>query len=61
MDHMRLKFRTENLQQEQTMSVLPKAIRSSIAQHLFLRTVENVYLFEGSSYDFMLQLVQRLS
>ncbi|KAH7425341.1 hypothetical protein KP509_11G050100 [Ceratopteris richardii] len=57
MDHMRLKFQTENLQQEESMSVLPKAIRSSVAQHLFRETVEKAYLFEGTSYDFMLQLV----
>ena len=57
MDHMRLKFRTENLQQEEIMSILPKAIRCSVAQHLFLQTVEKVYLFQGTSYDFLLQLV----
>ena len=57
MDHMRLKFRTENLQQDEVLSVLPKAIRSSVAQHLFLQIVEKVYLFKGTSYDFMLQLV----
>ncbi|MCO5613128.1 hypothetical protein L7F22_067403 [Adiantum nelumboides] len=60
MDHMRLKFRTENLQQEETMSVLPKAIRSSVAQHLFRDTVDKAYLFRGTSYDFMLQLVTEM-
>eukprot|EP00250_Pteridium_aquilinum_P005669 c15728_g2_i1 orf=1-687(-) len=60
MDHMRLKYRTENLHQEETMAILPKAIRSSVSQHLFLETVEKVYLFQGTSYDFMLQLVTEM-
>lgn len=60
LDHMRLKYRTENFQQEETMTVLPKAIRSSVSQHLFLTTVEKVYLFQGCSYDFMLQLVTEM-
>ncbi|KAI5072260.1 hypothetical protein GOP47_0012946 [Adiantum capillus-veneris] len=60
LDHMRLKYRTDNFQQEETMAVLPKAIRSSVSQHLFLATIEKVYLFEGCSYDFMLQLVTEM-
>lgn len=60
MDHMRLKYRTENLQQEETMAILPKAIRSNVSQHLFLSTVEKVYLFQSTSYDFMLQLVTEM-
>lgn len=60
MDHMRLKFKTENLQQEETMAILPKAIRSNISQFLFQSTVEKVYLFQGTSYDFLLQLVTEM-
>ncbi|KAH7440648.1 hypothetical protein KP509_03G003800 [Ceratopteris richardii] len=60
MDHIRLRYRTENLHQEETLSILPKAIRSSVAQHLFLPRVEKVYLFQGCSYDFMLQLVTEM-
>jgi hypothetical protein len=56
--HMQLKFKTDSLQQQGTMAALPKAIRSSIAQHLFLETVEKVYLFQGTSYNFLTQLVR---
>ncbi|KAH7420816.1 hypothetical protein KP509_13G024300 [Ceratopteris richardii] len=60
LDHIRLQYRTENLHQEETLALLPKAIRSSLAQHLFLPRVEKVYLFQGCSYDFMLQLVTEM-
>lgn len=56
--HMQLKFKTDSLQQQGTMAILPKAIRSSLAQHLFLKTVEKVYLFQGTSYNFLTQLVR---
>ncbi len=56
--HMQLKFKTESLQHQGTMASLPKAIRSSIAQHLFLETLEKVYLFQGTSYNFLTQLVR---
>lgn len=55
--HMQLKFKTAELKQEEVLGDLPKAIRSSIAQHLFRRTVENVYLFNGVSDDLIIQLV----
>jgi hypothetical protein len=55
--HMRLKFKTESLHQENVVTNLPKALRAVIAQHLFLPTVEEVYLFKGTSYDFLHQLV----
>ncbi|XP_058074800.1 potassium channel KAT3 [Magnolia sinica] len=57
MAHLQLKFKTVELQQEEVLSDLPKAIRSSIAQHLFQRTVENAYLFKGVSQDLIIQLV----
>lgn len=59
-DHMRLKFRTESLKQEETMCALPKAIRSNISRHLFLHVLESVYLFQGSSLNFLMQLVTEL-
>ncbi|KAK4559209.1 hypothetical protein RGQ29_008453 [Quercus rubra] len=58
--HMQLKFKTAELKQEEVLGDLPKAIRSSIAQHLFRRTVENVYLFNGVSDDLIIQLVSEM-
>lgn len=55
--HMQLKFKTAELKQEAVLENLPKAIRSSVAQHLFRRTAENTYLFKGVSEDFIAQLV----
>lgn len=57
MAHLQLKFKTVELQQDEALSDLPKAIRSSIAQHLFQRTVENAYLFKGVSQDMIIQMV----
>lgn len=56
--HLQLKFKTVELQQEEVLGDLPKAIRSSIAQHLFHRTVEKTYLFKGVSEDLIVQLVR---
>ncbi|PWA95017.1 potassium channel, voltage-dependent, EAG/ELK/ERG [Artemisia annua] len=58
--HMQLKFKTAELQQEEVLEDLPKAIRSSISQHLFRRTVEKTYLFKGISDDLSRQLVTDL-
>ena len=55
--HMQLKFKTAELQQEEVLEDLPKAIRSGIAQHLFIGTVETAYLFKGVSDDLIIQLV----
>ncbi|KAK1259327.1 Potassium channel KAT3 [Acorus gramineus] len=60
MSHLQLKFKTVELQQEEVLADLPKAIRSSIAQHLFQRTVETSYLFRGISEDLIAQLVPEL-
>lgn len=57
MSHLQLKFKTMELQQEEVIADLPKAIRSTIAQHLFQRTVEATYLFRGVSKEFIVQLV----
>ena len=56
--HTQLKFKTVELQQEEVLQDLPKAIRSSIAQHLFRNVVEKAYLFKGVSRDFITQLVK---
>ncbi|CDP18439.1 unnamed protein product [Coffea canephora] len=58
--HVTLKFKTAELQQEEVLEDLPKAIRSSIAQHLFRKTVESAYLFKGVSEDFIVQLVPEM-
>ncbi|XP_071705090.1 potassium channel KAT3-like [Rutidosis leptorrhynchoides] len=55
--HMQLKFKTAELQQQEVLDGLPKAIRSSIAQHLFRKMVEKTYLFKGISEDLSSQLV----
>lgn len=55
---MKLKFKTVELQQEEVLNDLPKAIRSGIAQHLFRNVVENAYLFKGVSEDFIVQMVK---
>ncbi|GER40378.1 zinc finger protein, partial [Striga asiatica] len=58
--HITLKFKTAELQQEEVLQDLPKAIRSSIAQHLFRSIVENSYLFKGVSEDLIVQLVPEM-
>uniref|UniRef100_A0A1D1XE70 Potassium channel n=1 Tax=Anthurium amnicola TaxID=1678845 RepID=A0A1D1XE70_9ARAE len=60
MAHLQLKFKTVELQQEEVLADLPKAIRSSIAQHLFQRTLENAYLFKDVSEDIIIQLVSEM-
>ncbi|KAH9797759.1 Potassium channel KAT2 [Citrus sinensis] len=57
LSHICLKFKTEGLKQQETLVGLPKAIRSSIAHYLFFPIVQNVYLFQGVSHDFLFQLV----
>ncbi|KAK8535258.1 hypothetical protein V6N13_081397 [Hibiscus sabdariffa] len=59
--HVQLKFRTAELQQEEVLKDLPKAIRSSIAQQLFRKTVEMTYLFRGVSEDLVSQLVSEMN
>lgn len=57
LSHMCLKFKTETLKQEETLNGLPKAIRTSIAHHLFFPIVQNVHLFQGVSRNLLFQLV----
>ena len=58
LSHICLKFKTEGLKQQETLNGLPKAIRSSIANYLFLHILQKVYLFEGVSRNFLFQLVK---
>ncbi|KAH0642570.1 hypothetical protein KY290_035305 [Solanum tuberosum] len=58
--HSTLRFKTAELQQEEVVEDLPKAIRSSIARHLFHTTLQNTYLFKGVSEDFLVQLVSEI-
>ncbi|KAH6555122.1 hypothetical protein KP509_1Z280400 [Ceratopteris richardii] len=60
LDHMHLKFKTESLKHDEVIPQLPKAIRCSIAKELFLSTVEEAYLFQGTSYEFLSQLVTEM-
>ncbi|KAL5074245.1 hypothetical protein RYX36_013229 [Vicia faba] len=55
--HTQLKFKTAELQQEEVLQDLPKAIRAGIAQHLFHNVIEKTYLFKGVSGDFICQMV----
>ncbi|KAG2249376.1 hypothetical protein Bca52824_089004 [Brassica carinata] len=57
LSHICLKFKTEGLKQQETLNGLPKAIRSSIANYLFIHILQKVYLFEGVSRNFLFQLV----
>eukprot|EP01018_Ginkgo_biloba_P019913 Gb_34207 [translate_table: standard] len=60
LSYMCLKFRTESLRQQEIIEELPKAIRTSISQYLFLPTVDTVYLFQGVSPDLLLFLVTEM-
>ncbi|KAK4259221.1 hypothetical protein QN277_005574 [Acacia crassicarpa] len=60
LSHLCLRFKTEGLKQQETLNRLPKAIRSSIANHLFFPIVKEVYLFHGVSHDFLFQLASEM-
>lgn len=55
--YMCLRFKAESLNQQQLIEQLPKTICKSIRQHLFLPTVERVYLFKGVSRETLVLLV----
>ncbi|KAL2254333.1 UNVERIFIED_CONTAM: Potassium channel AKT2/3 [Sesamum indicum] len=55
--YMCLRFKAESLNQQQLIEQLPKTICKSIQQHLFLPTVEKVYLFKGVSREILMLLV----
>ncbi|OQU78060.1 hypothetical protein SORBI_3009G147200 [Sorghum bicolor] len=58
--HMCLKFRVENLNQQQLLDELPKPIYKSICEHLFVPVVKDVYLFNGVSREMLLSLVTKM-
>lgn len=60
LSHLCLKFKTEGLKQQETLNGMPKAIRASIAYHLFFSVVQKVYIFQGVSDDFLFQLVTEM-
>ncbi|XVE49090.1 hypothetical protein DITRI_Ditri01bG0054200 [Diplodiscus trichospermus] len=55
--YMCLRFKAESLNQQQLIEQLPKSIYTGICQHLFLPTVEKVYLFNDISREILLHLV----
>ncbi|RRT79038.1 hypothetical protein B296_00018955 [Ensete ventricosum] len=60
LSHICLRFKTEELKQQEILDDLPKAIRSSITEHLFLPIVQNVYLFQGVSSNILFQMVTEM-
>ncbi|XWS54882.1 hypothetical protein CRYUN_Cryun10bG0127700 [Craigia yunnanensis] len=58
--YMCLRFKAESLNQQQLIEQLPKSIYTSICQHLFLPTVDKVYLFNGISREILLHLVAKM-
>ncbi|CAN8325574.1 unnamed protein product [Cochlearia groenlandica] len=58
--YMCLRFKAESLNQQHLIDQLPKSIHKSICQHLFLPSVEKVYLFKGVSREILLLLVSKM-
>ncbi|XP_022749182.1 potassium channel AKT2/3-like [Durio zibethinus] len=58
--YMCLRFKAERLNQQQLIEQLPKSIYTSICQHLFIPTVEKVYLFNGVSREILLHLIAKM-
>ncbi|KAF9603585.1 hypothetical protein IFM89_037084 [Coptis chinensis] len=58
--YMCLRFRAETLNQHQLIEQLPRSICTNICQHLFLPTVEKIYLFKGVSRETLLILVGKM-
>jgi hypothetical protein len=58
LSYLCLRFKTEGLKQQETINCMPKAIRASITHHLFFPIVQNSYLFQRVSPDFLFQLVK---
>lgn len=60
LSHVQLKYKAAKLQQDEVIAMLPKAIRSSIAKHLFLGIVESSYLFKEVNQDLIVQMVMNI-
>ncbi|KFK28793.1 hypothetical protein AALP_AA7G048900 [Arabis alpina] len=58
--YMCLRFKAESLNQQHLIDQLPKSIHKSICQHLFLPSVEKVYLFKGISREILLLMVSKM-
>ncbi|KAE8690627.1 Potassium channel AKT2/3 [Hibiscus syriacus] len=58
--YMCLRFQAESLNQQHLIEQFPKSIYTSICQHLFLPTVEKVYLFTGVSRETLLHLASKM-
>eukprot|EP00850_Spirogloea_muscicola_P001493 SM000005S17290 [mRNA] locus=s5:1189145:1195739:- [translate_table: standard] len=58
--HLRLRFSTESMQQQEAMTEFPKTLRSRVKQHLYFPVVEGTYLFQDTSFDFLVQVVTEL-
>ncbi|KAJ8754876.1 hypothetical protein K2173_015388 [Erythroxylum novogranatense] len=58
--YMCLRYKAESLNHNHLIEQLPKSICKSIGQHLFLPTVQRVYLFDGLSRDTLLLLVTKM-
>lgn len=57
LSHFCLQFKTEGLNQQDMLNSLPKGIRSSIAYSLFFPIMQQAYLFNGVSNNFIAELV----
>ncbi|ONK75051.1 uncharacterized protein A4U43_C03F12810 [Asparagus officinalis] len=60
LSHVCLRFRTEELKQQETIDNLPKGILLSIKNYLFSPLLERVYLFHGVSSNLIFQLVAEI-
>ncbi|KAJ4880863.1 Potassium channel AKT2/3 [Raphanus sativus] len=58
--YMCLRFKAESSNQQHVIDQLPKSIHKSICQHLFLPSVEKVYLFKSVSREILLLLVSKM-
>ncbi|KAM0922045.1 hypothetical protein ACQ4PT_006451 [Festuca glaucescens] len=60
LNHICLRFKAEGLKQQETLDILPRAMRSSISLYLFYPVVHGAYLFKGVSSGFIQQLVTEM-
>ncbi|TVT97088.1 hypothetical protein EJB05_57687 [Eragrostis curvula] len=60
LNHICLRFKTEGLKQQETLDILPKAMRTSISLYLFFPVVQGSYLFKGVSTGFIQKLVSEM-